>query len=278
MKSDIFINQAFTNAITMYINAKQSNNNDDFFSFPVVIIRTLISIYGELDIINPFRTNNEERMGGFDANLTKFGLSSKKLQRFKEDFQNYYQAKQNQKFPNPYFLKIEKCLMDMFFLKKRSINITEEEFKNFQNLLYLSSNQNTIIQEELKRNINDIQNLDYYWQSKVFEINHNFQISTYKQNTLLPEAYNILGYSLEYISQIDEKTLEELNKQILAFFKINPEDAKKDERLKEAVSYYKQYGNSITTGNGYVDMLLLLSIIATIMMTLFAITVKALGG
>lgn len=168
--------------------------------------------------------------------------------------------------------------MDMFYFKKRNINLSSEDFQNFQNLLYISQNQNPIFQQEIKNNTNKPQQLDDYWQTKLFEMNHNYQLARYKQNTLMPEAYNILGYSLEYIAQIDEKTLDELNKQILAFFKINPEDSNKTERLKAAVTYYKQYGKSITTGNGYVDMLLLLSMIATIMMTLFAITVKVLGG
>lgn len=278
MNNNIFVNQAFTNAITMYIKAKKSDNNTEFFTFPVMVIRTLIAIYGELDIINPYRTQNEERMGGFNANLTKFGLSEKKLQQLKDDFQNYFLTKQSNIFPNLYFLKIEKTLMDMFALKKKSVNLSEEEIVKFQNFLYLSQNNNPLIQQEIRENTNNIQQLDQYWQIKVFEMNHDFRIMTYKQNTLMPEAYNVLGYSLEYISQIDEKTLDELNKRILYFFKINPEDPDKQERLKQAITYYKQYGNSITSGNGYVDMLLLLSIIATVMMTLFAITVKVLGG
>lgn len=278
MNNYIFINQAFTNAINAYINSKQTNDNSVFFSFPVVVIRSLIAIYGELDIINPFRTNNEKHMGGFDSNITKFGLPSAELQQFKADFQNYINAKEINKFPNPYFLNLEKGLMDMFCYRKKNVNITEEEFQNFQNLLYLSTNQNPMMQQELQKNTNDIHTLDQYWQSKLFETSHNFQISPYKQNTLIPEAYNLLGYTLETIAQMDEQTLNQLNNQILSFFKIDPEDPAKSERLKEAVTYYKQYGASLTSGNGYVDMLLLLSMIATVMMTLFAITVKVLGG
>ncbi len=32
------------------------------------------------------------------------------------------------------------------------------------------------------------------------------------------------------------------------------------EHLKQAIAYYKRYHNAFTTGNGYVDMLLLLSV------------------
>lgn len=278
MKTDIFINQAFTDALNLYITNKQTEETQTFWAFSVVVIRSLIAIYGELDIINPYRANNENQMGGFDDNLMKFGFPKEKLQQFKADLQNYINACETGTFPNPYFYKIEALLIDMFFCKKKTVTITEEELQNFQSLLYTTQNQNQMIQQEITKNTNQPEHISRYWQSKWFEHNHDFQFMPYKQNTLLPEAYNILGYTLESIAQMDAQTLEQLNNQILSFFKIEVNDPNREERLREAVTYYKQYGSSITTGNGYVDMLLLLSMIATIMMTLFAITVKVLGG
>lgn len=278
MKTDIFINQAFTDALNLYIANKQTEESQAFWSFPVVVIRSLITIYGELDIINPYRTNNENRMGGFDDNIMKFGFSKDKLQQFKASLQNYQNSLETKTFPNPYFYKIETLLIDMFFCKKKTVTVTDEELQNFQKLLYIPQNQNSIIQQEIASNTNKPDLITRYWQSKWFENNHNFHFMPYKKNTLMPEAYHILGYTLESIAQMDAQTLEQLNNQILSFFKIDVEDPAKDERLREAVTYYKQYGTSMTTGNGYVDMLLLLSMIATIMMTLFAITVKVLGG
>ena len=35
------------------------------------------------------------------------------------------------------------------------------------------------------------------------------------------------------------------------------------ERLKEAIDYYKMHGKKLTSGNGYVDILLLMSVIVT---------------
>lgn len=274
MEGNIFINSAFTNAINLYIENKQSENNPAFSSFPVMVIRTLIYIYGELDIINPFRTNNENRMGGFDSNITKFGFPKKSLQKFKECFFKYNDAKT---FPNPYFLKIEKFLIDMFFYRKKALGATEEQINTFKNYIYLTTNQNQIMLQEYPKYTQNLQELDQYFICKAFESNHNFNFLPYKQNTLLPEAYTALGYSLDMISQLDESTLNQLNDKILNFFKIDPQSSDKMDRLKEAITYHQRYGHNITTGNGYVDMLLLLSIIATVMMTLFAITVRVLG-
>lgn len=274
MEGNVFINPAFTNAINLYLENKHNNTGNIFNSFPIVVIRTLIFIYGELDIINPFRTNNENRMGGFDSNLTKFGFSKKALKKFKEAFQNYNTIST---IPNSYFLIIEKSLIDMFFFKKKVTGITDEQFVNFKSMIYLSTLQNQMMIQEAQKFVQDFQELDLYFQSKLFESNHNFTFTPYKKNTLIPEAYTTLGYSLEMIAQLDETTLNQLNNKILNFFKIDVSMEDKSNRLKEAVAYYQRYGKSITTGNGYVDMLLLLSIIATIMMTLFAITVRVLG-
>ena len=79
MKDNIFVNIAIQDAIETYMNYKQTTDNEMFFSFPVMVIRTLIAIYGELDIINPYRTKNEDRMGGLDENLTKFGFPTSSL-------------------------------------------------------------------------------------------------------------------------------------------------------------------------------------------------------
>lgn len=278
MGENIFINQAFTDAINLYLSNKQTPENPVFSSFPVVVIRSLIVIYGELDIINPYRTNNEDRMGGFNANLTKFGFAKADLQKFKEEFQKYMIERQKSQNVDQHIIELEKKLIDMFCARRKALSMNEQEIENFQKLLCIPSNPNALIKQELINNPNNMKKIEQYYHNKTFEILHNFQLLPYKQNTLIPEAYTALGYTLDAIAQMDEQTLEKLNNQIYNFYKIDPNDPEKSKRLKEAVTYYKQYGNSLTSGNGYVDMLLLLSIIATVMMTLFAITVKVLGG
>lgn len=278
MKDNIFVNSAFTSAVQTYINVKQNPEDSAFWSFKVMVIRSLIAIYGELDIINPYRTNNEDHMGGLDDNLTKFGFSKTALKHFKDCLQNYEIAKQNHVFPNQNFMMIEKYLIDMFFARQKHVPTTPEEQQTFQSLLYLSTTKNPIMITEIQTATNNVQALDHYWNGKVFLNNHNFELVPYHQNLLPKDAYNVLGYTEESIGAMDEKTLSELNNSILNFFKIDPNEQNKMKRLQEAVSYYKQFGNRITSGNGYVDMLMLLSIIATVMMSLFVITVKVLGG
>ena len=51
---DNFINEAFSKAINDYLESKDSKDGILYNSFLVVVIRMLIIIYGELDIINPY--------------------------------------------------------------------------------------------------------------------------------------------------------------------------------------------------------------------------------
>ena len=79
-----FINESLSNAIENYLKYKNNPESEGFNEFKVMVIRSLIYIYGELDIINPYITQNEKNMGGFDNNLMKYGFSPKDLENFKK--------------------------------------------------------------------------------------------------------------------------------------------------------------------------------------------------
>ena len=65
MNTNIFVNEAITSGIENYLNKV---NDDDFMT---IVIKTLISIYGELDIINPYKTKNESIIiGYFSGSIT----------------------------------------------------------------------------------------------------------------------------------------------------------------------------------------------------------------
>ena len=47
------------------------------------------------------------------------------------------------------------------------------------------------------------------------------------------------------------------------FGAVDKESINRDEMLSKAMDYYKLYGKRLTSGNGYVDILLLMSVIVT---------------
>ena len=120
-----FINYAFDNAIKSYI--KDADKNEIVGnSFILMVLKMLASIYGEVDIINPYLIKNEN---SFMKNIIRFGYTEEKYIEFVDNFQKYYEIETknnelNVKINNPYFVIIQKQLIDMFFLKKKNFYVS----------------------------------------------------------------------------------------------------------------------------------------------------------
>lgn len=263
MIGNVFINDVVSQAIGMYLKYKDKPNEPEYHHFLVVAIRTLVFIYGELDIINPYITQNEHNMGGFDSNLMKFGFPKHSLEDFKQQFLVFFEESKNNKVPNSGFIQMEKYFIDMFFYKKHSMNLSEENVVKFQEYLYLPTNPDTYMQTDMNRFLNDKNVIQLYFQSKKFESEHAFSLEEIQRDILSSDAYQILGYSMDQVYNFTDQDLQAVNSRIYQFFHVNPLESDKAELLEKAVNYYKRYGNRVTTGNGYVDFLLFASIFAT---------------
>ena len=263
MLGEPFINAELSNAIELYLKYKTQPENPIFQSFLVVVIRTLVAIYGELDILNPYITKNEKMLGGWNTNLTKFGFPLEKLDDFKKQFTEFVKSEQNNEKPNIPFIKIEKTLILMFFYRHKDTPMPPEEQQKILNLLYLPTNQNQKIQSDLANYTTNPLELTNYFQSVNYEFSHNFTIQEEQRTMLIHDAYQLLGYTMDRIENLTDQDLAEVNKQVYNFFQVDIDAQDKEELLIKAVNYYKRYGNRITSGNGYIDFLLFLSIIAT---------------
>lgn len=277
MEGNIFVNEAFTMAIKKYLDNKSTPDSKEFNSFLVIVIRALTLIYGELDIVNPYRTNHVTGLGGFDTNIKKFGLSDEQLNDFKSDVLKYHQNENNVEILKSFFIHIQRILVDMFILKKSHVLVSDEEVNNFKLLLYFNDDNNEFkksLYNLLTPNSNEI--IDYL-NSKLFEQKHNFVLTEYKDIALSQEAYQIAGYNIVEVMNMSDKEIENINNKVYHFFRIKSSDLNKRKRLEDAISYYKKYGSTITSGNGYVDMLLLSGIVATGLMVFIIIAIRLAG-
>lgn len=164
--------------------------------------------------------------------------------------------------PNYLFLQLEKDLIDMFCLKNQVMHLSEEEISVFKE--YICFSNNSVLQDYLHLFIQDPTMLDRYFASKLYYSNHSFQLIPVHRKTLYLDAYLLLGYSANQIANMSDQELNTVNEQVYQFFKIPVNEKNRSELLVQAVNYYKRYGNRLTSGNGYVDLLLLLSVLATI--------------
>lgn len=261
-----FINEAFEKAVNDYLNSKDKKEGILYNSFLVVVIRLLINIYGELDILNPFYIRNEEAL---DDNLKKYGLNKESISEFKRLLDGFYRIEKKnmsslKKETNIYFIEIQKRIIDMFNLKRLNYGVTESDRKEFFDLLYTPGTSNAL---RLSYNFLNAENI--YEIAEYFKEAMQLQkkVEKEKEKDLLPfDTYKLFGINVADLSKMSESEVEEINSEIYESFDIKETAINKDYLLEESIKAYKMQKNPVTTGNGYVDILLIMSVIVTTIM------------
>ena len=272
MKLNYFINEAFSKAIEDYQNNKNGENEIVFNSFLCIFIRLLMVINNELDIINPYMAESSE---GLKSNLTKFGYSEDGLNRLFANLQLYYELeKENQnsqvKKKNGYFVTIQKQLIDMLISKKMNFHLTEKEANEFYSLLYTTDDKDPLKISYNYLMAEDIPEVEMYFKNQMAQNIKTEEKET--KNLVNYRAYEIIGYSVEDINKMEAKQIDKINHQVYDYFKIRENAINKEYLLEKAISDFDKENNKMTSGNGYVDILLVMGVIFTVAMLTIIIT------
>lgn len=262
---NIFINEALTQAINNYLESKEERGIL-FNSFLVVCIRLLIIIYSESDILNPYAINNPEI---WKENITKYGYSKTELTKFLNnlaEFQKIDLENKNLsiKKENPYFISLQKQIIDMFIMKKVNFHLLNNEPEDFYNLLYTPDCPEPLMVSYNYLTAKDVNEIKNYYEKEM--ASHEKVEEEATKNYLNNRAYEIMGYSMDDIKDLSEDELEKMNHQVYDFFKIRENAINKEYLLEKAIEEHDFVKEPMTTGNGYVDILLVMGVIATIVM------------
>lgn len=261
----VFINTAFTKAIDDYMNSSDNVRGVLYNSFLVVVIRMLISIYSELDIINPKMAEDANML---KENLAKFGYLRTNIDSFLDNVQLFYdfelKRKSNNSIKNPYFITIQKNLIDMLIAKKLNFYLTELDVKKFYELLYTP-----FAPDPLRVSYN------FLMADKVLEIDEYFKrqmsenvklVLPQEKHFLNIKAYELLNYSMDDLRNLDGSEIDKINTQVYDYFKIRENAINKEYLLEKAIEAMERENDKVTSGNGYVDILIVLSVICTVAM------------
>lgn len=266
-----FINEAFEKAINDYLCSKNKPEGILFNSFLVVVIRILVSIYNELDIINPFKLKNEDT---FDINLMKYGAKKEKIDSLKRLLGGFYMIdKRNsnsvRREDNIYFVEVQKNLIDLFNCKRFNYGVSEKEAKEFFDLLYTPGTSNALRQSFNYLNAENVYEVAEYYKQ---ETEKNIQKDEKeKKNILSFDLYKMFNISISDLSKMSVSEVDDLNKKIYKSLDISENAINKEYLLKEKIRDLATPKDTITSGNGYVDVLLVLSIIITVIMAIIII-------
>ncbi len=262
-----FINEAFDKAIKDYIQSKDKKDGVLYNSFLVVLIRKLSIIYNELDIVIPFEKQDEKL---FDANILKYGYSHNDLILFKNTIQLFYNNEKNNIVPNTEFILIEKMLINMFMLKKVNFEITLEEEKSFKELLYSPFSSNELIISYNYLHASDENEIISYFDEQN-KINQKI-ISETPKHLLSPEAYKVVNKNYTDIYLLSAEDIEKINDEIYEKLEVKKNAINFEYLFDKALYNFFHKDDKISSGNGYVDILLILGIVCTIVMIILIIS------
>lgn len=265
MKS-FFVNEAFDKAVNDYMISKDKPEGVLYNSFLVVIIRMLINIYGELDIINPFLIKD---VSAFDTNLSKYGASNELILKLKSTLSQYLLIEtknmhQVTKENNSYFIEVQKCIIDLYNIKRTTYGVTESESREFFDLLYTPGTSNALRLSYNYLNAENIYEIAEYYKTSIEQ--QVEEEETPKKDLLGFDVYKLFNISIADLSKMDNTEVESLNKQIYKSLDISENAINKEYLLDEKIRQLTNQQNPITTGNGYVDILLIMSVIITTLM------------
>lgn len=270
-----FINEAFTKAINDYVESQNNKVGVVYNSFLVVVIRLLVNIYSELDIVGPFMMDSVETL---KRNLMKFGYPEARINSFFVNLQQYYDLeKENaslgvKRKENRYFVELQKQIIDMMIAKKMSYHLTDLETKEFYNMLYTPNATNPLLISYNYLMASNVLEVDEYYKKQMTD---NVKMEEVKQKRFLNlRAYEILGHNLESINAMSADDLDKVNTVVYEFFKIKENAINREYLLEKAIEDYDRSHNRLTSGNGYVDILLVMSIIVTVIMLIGVVVVS----
>ena len=153
-----------------------------------------------------------------------------------------------------------------FIKKKLNFYITNDEVREFYDLLYTPYATNPLRVSFNYLHAKDILKIDRYFR---IEMKENVKIILPKEKHLLNAlAYEMINYNYDYVKNLDSSEIDKINSQVYDYFKIRENAINKEYLLEKEIERIVKENNKVTSGNGYVDILLVLSVICTVLMLL----------
>lgn len=269
MKDEYFVNEAVESAIKMYIDSRSEKLGVIYNSFLVVVVRILALIYGELDILNPFYVKDSV---AFISNLGKYGMSKSDIALFKEELLSYKVLEEENenrqvKLKNEHFKNILKYLVDMFVAKSKSVGVNFQDEEEFLELAYTSHTTNPVMVSYNYLVNDDVTYIERYYYSRINDMEMTKDLSKTISSNINLEALKYVGVGIDAIKSMNEEELQKQQEAAYKYFEVDAASPTRDENLRDSINSLNNYmpKDRVTSGNGYVDILLLMSVIGTSM-------------
>lgn len=250
-----FINPAIEYGITGYNSLKEGKAVSRLYTFESYVLKALTIIYGEKSILLPYKIDNET---AFKCNLLMYGLKEQDMEDFIKYMNDYYEFMKTYKSERKatgLIGEIEKILIKMITKRSAKHPFTSEEMNEFDKIFNPTHGE----LKELKSLVDSNKGLIIKeWLDQKTEItNTQIRLRAINPNLLDPSVYYKYGYDIKTIAELSDSEINDVNTIII-----------KEENKEEIVRTNPKIKNRLvlTTGNVLIDILIILSIVATELM------------
>jgi len=247
--NNIFINDSISSGISNYLLIQEKKDYDKVHIFEVYVIRCLCKIYGKLNILNPYKIKNEN---SFKSNLIMYGLKVSEMEEFITLMNDYSKWLNSEKNVGKTDLtsKIEIILINMIIERNKVNKFTKEEIEFFDKFFDPKNNNLATLHNLITKDVNIV---PMYWERKKSLLHSGLKLKPIRKDLLSSSTYDKYGIDKDDMSKLSEEKVRNINNRIIEKEK---EDNKRNKKFipKNII---------ITSGNGFVDTLMLLSIMTT---------------
>lgn len=253
----IFINEAITNGIIAYIDKNNNGTYAKAHIFELRIIEFLIKLYGKTDILNPYTIRSED---SFKNNLMVYGATSEEINKLislLKEYNNWLNSTTREK--STLIKELFNILSGLVILKNNSVVISSEEMKFYEDFFALKDSKINQIVQMISLSREDVLNV---WPLRVAKSKEEPIVE--EPIFLEDKEYEKYGLLMNEVKELPKEQVKKLNEEI----KNRDEEGNNNDGGKT-----KPWQLVLTSGNGYVDALVLFSIMCTELMIGVIVTI-----
>lgn len=246
MTESIFINKCLTLGFENYLG----NKNTD--PFECHIIECLVHIYGQ-EIVDAYKEKSLEK---FDKIVRKYGLSETIYMNFMDNLEAYSRFKErlsdNPNIKTEILSNIDVDLIKMYEFMSAFVDITEAQLSGFETSML----KNFEVTKMHFNYSNDPKRVENFFKKERSKFGNRVKLTEQNIELLDDLTYSKFGVSINDVKNMDYRMVNQLNNYI------NDRLAKGIDTIKPAKKKIR-FNSVLSSGNGFVDALLILGIIAT---------------
>ncbi len=246
MTESIFVNKCLTLGFENYLGIKNTD------AFECHVVECLVHIYGQ-DIVEAYKEKSLEK---FDKVMRKYGLSENIYTNFMDNLEAYghfkERIKENPNSKTDIMSNIDVDLIKMYEFMSAFVDVTEAQLSSFENDM-LKNHQTVKMHFNYS---NDPKRVENFYKQERNKIGNRVQLTEQRVELLDDITYSKFGVSIDDVKNMDYRMVNKLNNYI-------------NDRIAQGIDAVTppkkklRFNSVLSSGNGFVDILLILSIIAT---------------